>query len=151
MGHLWLDVCISIAQSCMTFEQVREAMGGARADLADAKMAARQNSGVARRGHADDASEVGCEARNAKQQPKDCRSTNSVGFSMSQPYISFSSKALRRGAEPSAGVSCKRSNELREGLQREGGGYSLHTLASVWQQRCLDQLRESRSTSSSCQ
>ena len=48
MGHLWLDVCISIAQSCMTFEQVREAMGtgGARADLADAKMAAGQNSGV---------------------------------------------------------------------------------------------------------
>lgn len=134
MGHLWLDVCISIAQSCMTFEQVREAMGGARADLADAKMAARQNSGVARCRHADDASEVGCEARNAKQQPKDCRSTNSVGFSMSQPYISFSSKALRRGAEPSAGVSCKRSHELREGLQREGGevltSYSSFCLAT---------------------
>ena len=31
---------------------------------------------------------------------------NSVGFSMSQPYISLSSNALRRGAEPSAGVSC---------------------------------------------
>jgi hypothetical protein len=58
--------------------------------------------------------------RALQSSSQDCRSTNSVGFSMSQPYISLSSKALRRGAEPSAGVSCKRSHELREGLQREG-------------------------------
>jgi hypothetical protein len=72
MGHLWLDVCISIAQSCKRFEQVGEATETlrARADLADAKMAARQNSGVARRGHADDASEAGREGRMAKQQPR---------------------------------------------------------------------------------
>ena len=51
-----------------------------------------------------------CRERRAECE---CERTHSVGFSMSQPYISLSSNALRRGTEPSAGESFKMSDKSR--------------------------------------